>query len=78
MMFEDGVCAGGVSDAKPGDENFAIITEGSNLFDGNTYRMQRPASSARFVWGHDITNWNGFRSKGQEKSGQLLLSDPTP
>jgi hypothetical protein len=78
MTFEDGVCAGGVSDTKPGDENFAVITEGRNLFDGNTYRTQRPGSGARFVWGHDVTDWSGFRRRGQEKNGQLLLSDPTP
>ena len=78
MTFEGGVCAGGVSDAKPGAENFAVITEGRNLFDGNTYRMRRPGSRARFVWGHDVTDWNGFQRRGQEGSGSLLPSDPTP
>ena len=78
MTFEDSVCAGGVSDAKPGAENFAIIADGRNLFDRNTYRMRRPGLDARFVWGHDVTDWNGFRRRGQEGSGQLLLSDPTP
>jgi hypothetical protein len=78
MTFEQGVCAGGVSDAKPGDENFAIISDGNNLFDGNTYRMRQPGLRPRFVWGHDVTDWQGFRRRGQEKNGQLLPSEPTP
>lgn len=78
MTFEDGGCAGGVSDAKPGDENFAIISDGNNLFDSNTYRMPGPGLRERFVWGHDVTDWQGFRRRGQERRGQLLPSDPTP
>ena len=40
MTFEGAACAGGVSDTKPDDENFAIITDGNNRFDGNTYRVR--------------------------------------
>ena len=36
MTFEGAPCAGGASDTKPEDENFAIITNGNNRFDGNT------------------------------------------
>ncbi len=52
MTFEGAACAGGVSDTKPDNENFGIITEGNNLFDGNTYRVGRSDQRARFVWGH--------------------------
>ena len=72
MTFEGAACAGGASDAKPGDENFAIITDGDNRFDGNTYRVGDPDEPARFVWGHDVTDWNGFRRKGQERNGRLV------
>jgi Right handed beta helix region len=72
MMFEGAACAGGVSDTKPGDENFAIISDGNNVFDGNTYRVGPSAKRARFVWGRDVTDWGGFRSKGQERSGSMV------
>lgn len=72
MTFEGPACAGGISDTKPGDDNFTIINDGNNLFDGNTYRVGRPDLPARFVWGHDVTDWNGFRRRGQERSGQLV------
>lgn len=71
MTFEGAACAGGVSDTKPGDENFAIITEGNNQFDGNVYRVPRASEPARFVWGQDVTDWDGFRQKGLEQSGRL-------
>jgi parallel beta-helix repeat protein len=73
MTFEGAACAGGVSDTKPDNENFAIITDGNNRFDGNTYRVRRPSGPARFVWGHDVTDWDGFRRKGLERSGRLVL-----
>jgi hypothetical protein len=73
MTFEGAACAGGVSDTKPDDENFAIITDGNNRFDGNTYRVGRPSGPARFVWGQDVTDWDGFRRKGLERSGRLVL-----
>jgi hypothetical protein len=74
ITFDGAPCAGGVSDAKPEDENFAIITSGNNRFDGNTYRVRAGASgSARFVWDQDITDWSGFRGKGLEQSGRLVL-----
>ena len=75
MTFEGAACAGGASDTKPGDENFAIITNGNNRFDGNTYRVRSTSEPARFVWGHDVTDWDGFRRKGLEQNGRLVLSD---
>jgi hypothetical protein len=73
MTFEGAACAGGVSDTKPGDENFAIISGGNNRFDGNTYRAPRTSPPGRFVWGHEVTDWEGFRRKGLESTGQLIL-----
>ena len=75
MTFEGMPCAGGASDTKPEDENFAIIENGNNRFDANTYRLRGTSDRARFVWGHDVTDWNGFRSKGQEQSGRLVLPE---
>jgi parallel beta-helix repeat protein len=72
MTFEGAACAGGVSDTKPDDENFTIITDGNNWFDGNTYRVAQPEKPARFVWGRDVTDWAGFRRKGLERSGRLV------
>jgi hypothetical protein len=51
MHFERAASAGRASDAKPGDENFAIITDGNNVFDSNVYRVSRTSGPARFVWG---------------------------
>ena len=73
MTFEDAACAGGVSDTKPDDENFSIIMDGNNSFDGNVYRVPRSSGSARYVWGHEVTDWYGFRQKGLEKGGQLVF-----
>ena len=72
MTFEGAACAGGTSDTKPGTENFGIITSGNNLFDGNTYRVGQQSGAGRFVWGQDVTGWDGFRRKGQEQSGHLI------
>jgi len=72
MTFEGAACAGGVSDAKPGDENFSVITDGNNRFEANTYRVSRPDQPARFVWGHEVTDWDGFRLKGLERNGRLV------
>jgi len=72
MTFEGAACAGGTSDTKPGSENFGIITSGNNLFDGNTYRVGRQSGASRFVWGQDVTGWDGFRRKGQERNGRLI------
>jgi hypothetical protein len=72
MTFEGGACAGGVSDTKPGHENYTIIQDGNNRFDGNTYRVARPSEPGRFVWGHEVTDWDGFRRKGLEKNGRLV------
>jgi hypothetical protein len=72
MTFEGAACAGGVSDTKPDDENFAIIPDGNNRFDGNTYRVPRSSEPARFVWGRAVTDWDGFRRRGLEKNGRLV------
>lgn len=70
--FEGAPCAGGASDTQPNDRNFDIIAEGNNQFDGNTYRVPRESGPARFVWGRDVTNWDGFRRKGLERDGRLV------
>ena len=75
MTFEGAICAGGVSDTKPGNENFRIITDGNNRFDGNTYRVRGGSEPPRFVWDQDVTDWSGFRAKGLEQSGRLILPD---
>jgi hypothetical protein len=75
MTFEGAVCAGGTSDTKPGNENFGIITDGNNRFDGNTYRARGGSEPPRLVWDQDITDWSGFRGKGLEQSGRLVISD---
>jgi Right handed beta helix region len=73
MTFEGAACAGGASDTKPDDENFAIISNGNNRFDGNTYRVPRNSEPPRFVWGRYVTDWDGFRQHGLEPSGHLVL-----
>jgi Right handed beta helix region len=73
MTFEGAACAGGASDAKPGDDNFTIITDGNNLFDGNVYRVPRTSGAPRFVWGHSIFDWDGFRANGMEPNGRLVV-----
>lgn len=75
MTFEGAVCAGATSDTGPDDENFTIITAGNNRFDGNTYRALAANEPPKFVWGQDVTDWSGFRGKGQEQTGHLILSD---
>jgi hypothetical protein len=75
MTFEGAVCAGGASDTMPGNENFTIIMDGNNRFDGNTYRVRGASEPAIFVWGQDVTDWSGFRGKGLEQSGRMVLSD---
>jgi hypothetical protein len=74
MTFEGAICSGGASDTTPENENFTIITDGNNRFDGNTYRVRDASEPPRFVWGQDVTDWNGFRRKGLEQSGRLVLS----
>ncbi len=75
MTFEGAVCAGAASDTKPDDENFIIITTGNNRFDGNTYLVRSTSEPPKFVWDRDLTDWSGFRSKGQEETGRLVLID---
>jgi parallel beta-helix repeat protein len=73
MTFEGAPCAGGTSDTMPYDENFDIIAKGNNRFDDNIYRAPRQSGSARFVWGREVTDWDGFRRKGLEQKGRLIL-----
>ena len=73
--FEGAACAGGVSDVSFLDENFAIIADGNNSFDGNLYRAPRASGPARFFWGHNVTDWDQFRRMGLEQGGQLIFSD---
>jgi hypothetical protein len=73
IHFEGAACAGGASDAEPGDENFAIITDGKNVFDGNVYCVARTSGPARFVWGHAIFDWDGLRRIGLELNGKLVI-----
>ncbi|WIM12349.1 MAG: hypothetical protein OJF58_003311 [Enhydrobacter sp.] len=73
ITFEGAPCAGGVSDTMPGDANFDIIAKGNNRFDGNTYRVRRGSGAGRFVWGREVTDWDGFRRKGLEGSGRMVL-----
>jgi hypothetical protein len=72
MIFEGAACAGGISDAEPGDENFSIITDGNNVFDANLYRVPRSIGPPRFAWGHASFDWDGLRAKGVEPNGQLV------
>jgi len=72
MKFEGAACAGGASDVQPGDENFSVITDGNNVFDGNVYRVSGTSEPARFVWGHEIFDWDGMRRAGPEQNGILI------
>jgi parallel beta-helix repeat protein len=71
VTFEGAACAGGASDVKPGHENFSIITDGHNVFDGNRYRVPRAGPPARFAWGHALVDWDGLRALGVEPNGRL-------
>jgi parallel beta-helix repeat protein len=73
MTFEGAACVGGVSDVEPGHENFSIITDGNNVFDGNVYRVPRASGPARFVWGHATFDWDGLRGQGVEPNGQMVI-----
>lgn len=72
LTFEGAACAGGTSDTTPDHPNFGIITRGNNRFDENIYRVPRTQAQPRFVWGRELTDWNGFRSLGVEAQGQLI------
>jgi hypothetical protein len=73
MTFEGGACAGGASDAQPGDENYAIITDGNNRFDANVYRVPKTSTAQnRFVFGHVVLDWDGWHKIGLELSGRLV------
>lgn len=72
LTFAGAACAGGVSDVRPDNENFGIITDGNNRFDRNIYRIPRASGPARFVWGHEMMDWDGYRQKGLEQTGRLI------
>ncbi len=69
---EGSACAGGVSDAEPGDENFSIITEGDNHFDRDIYHVPKESGPPRLVWGHATVDWNELRRGEVEPDGQLM------
>ena len=73
MTFSDAPCAGGASDTLPDDSNFDIIASGRNRFDDNIYHAPHSGPPARFAWGRQVTDWPGFRQRGQERGGQLMF-----
>jgi Right handed beta helix region/O-Antigen ligase len=73
VTFEGSACAGGASDAWPGDENFTIISDGNNRFDANVYHVPHTRGRDRFVWGHSTLDWDGLRQRGLEPNGRLVL-----
>jgi hypothetical protein len=73
LTFEGTACAGGVSDVNFYDENYAVIVEGNNSFDGDVYRVPRSSGPARFIWGHSVMDWDQFRQNGQEHAGQMIF-----
>jgi hypothetical protein len=73
MTFEGTACAGGASDTEPGDENYTIITDGNNRFDGDIYRVPRLSGLLRFVWGHTIFDWDNLHHIGMEENGRLAV-----
>lgn len=72
MTFVGDGVAGGTSDSDPGDENYSIIEAGNNRFNYNVYRV-KTAGSVDYEWGQATHNFSGFRSQGQEASGQQVL-----
>jgi parallel beta-helix repeat protein len=70
VLFLGAGSAGGVSDAKPGAENYAIIENGGNRFEANTYEYVG-ASRIGFIWGETPLDFAGFRKLGQEQRGSL-------
>jgi hypothetical protein len=71
LTFEGRGCAGGASDAAPGSENFSIIEDGGNVFDGNLYRVPQASGPFRFAWGHRSFDWDEIRRQGIESHGRL-------
>jgi hypothetical protein len=72
MTFEGGACAGGVSDVNFYDENYSVIVDGNNSFDGDVYRVPQSSGPPRFFWGHSAMDWDQFRQNGQEQAGQMI------
>src|SRR5258706_6858156 len=62
VTFEGSGCAGGASDARPGDENFTLISDGNNRFHANVYHVPHARGRDRFVWGHSTPDWDGLRN----------------
>lgn len=75
VHFEGAGKIGGVSDAKPGDENYSIIETGGNRFDGNVYDVPPSNPVIEFAWGHASYDWDGFRKIGQEKNGRETINN---
>ena len=71
MTFDGPPCAGGVTDADPGDSNYRIISSGGNEFDNNVYYVSLNSGPSRFIWGHRTKSWSAFQGAGQERRGRL-------
>ena len=72
ISFTGSGCMGGLSDAKPGEDNYFIITKGYRRFDHDTYRFLSPHGRLNFPWGHAILDWNGVHAAGLELNGKLV------
>jgi hypothetical protein len=73
MRFEGEACVGAASDVAPDHENYATIGDGNNRFDGNVYRVPKSRRSGhRFVFGHSVFDWSGWRNRGLEANGLLI------
>jgi parallel beta-helix repeat protein len=70
--FEGSGCAGAASDVAPGDENYALIETGSNVFNRNSYRIPYDSGRLRFEWGHAVLDWSELASRGVERDGRLI------
>ena len=73
LTFTGPGSSGGISDAPPGADNFAVIETGNNRFDRNTY-WAPVGGPLVFLWGHQQTDFAGFRRLGQENGGVFDIS----
>lgn len=78
LVFEGAGKSGGAADTRPGDENYGIIAEGGNVFDGNFYVRLDSEEQLSFAWGRTETLYDceGFRMLGQERNGRCDLVSP--
>jgi hypothetical protein len=65
---------GGTTDTDKAHQNAAIIENGGNQFDHDTY-MVKPQGQVLFVWGRERWAWEGFRLAGQELRGNLRFTE---